>query len=137
MFTHAPSPGYINVYPGAVAWVHNAMCRQDPPTLIILSWYNKCSDDSGAWVHIVYPRACPWVHIYVPRRRRLGTHFVSFCTECYPSVYTSCVSSIFIFIQFHFPDQRHPPLDIILSGTSHLGISVILPSMAILIQSFI
>ena len=40
----------------------------------------------GSCLHIVYPDAGAWVHIYVPSRRRLGTHFGSLSTECYPSV---------------------------------------------------
>ena len=31
---------------------------------------------------------------YVPRRQCLGTHFGSFCTECYPSVHELTLSVI-------------------------------------------
>ena len=52
------------------------VCTQAPPPGL---------DRRGAWVHICVPRRRRLGTHYVPRRRRLGTHFGSFCTECYPS----------------------------------------------------
>ena len=67
------------------------MCTQAPAP----DWLAPVLNQSGV-LKFVYPGAGAWVHIYVPRRRRLGTHYVprrrrlgthfgSFCTECYPS----------------------------------------------------
>ena len=64
MCTQALAPGYT-------------LCMQAPvANFKTPDWLRTGANQAGTGA---------WVHKCVPRRRRLGTHFGSLSTECYPS----------------------------------------------------